>query len=318
MIAPLRLDEDLVPVAVGEAVDLVLDRRAVARPDRGDGAAEQRRAVQVVADERVRARVREGDVTVDLGRGDGLGLEGERHRLEVARLPVHAIEIDRVAPDARRRAGLEPAHRKAQAAQRLGQTDRRLLVDPPAGAAGEADVQQPPQEGAGGHDRAARFQHLARGQGDARELVPLDDQIGRLSFDEGEARCRPERAAHPLGIAVLVGLGARGLHGRSAAGVEQAELDAGLVDGASHLAAEGVDLAHQMALGEAADRRVAGHAGHRPPVERHNGGGASHARRGQRGFAAGVPGADDHDVEAPRPARLRAARRRLTSRCRSS
>ena len=36
MIPPLRLDEDLVAVPVGEAHDLVLDRRAVARAGRGD------------------------------------------------------------------------------------------------------------------------------------------------------------------------------------------------------------------------------------------------------------------------------------------
>jgi len=37
------------------------------------------------------------------------------------------------------------------------------------------------------------------------------------------------------------------------------KLDAGAVDGAAHDSVECIDLAHQMTLGEPADRRVARH-----------------------------------------------------------
>ena len=48
-VQPLRLEKYLVPVTVGKAVDLVLDRRAIARTRGIDRAGEQRRAVQVSA-----------------------------------------------------------------------------------------------------------------------------------------------------------------------------------------------------------------------------------------------------------------------------
>ena len=41
--------------------------------------------------------------------------------------------------------------------------------------------------------------------------------------------------------------------------VEHPEVDPRLVDGAAHDAVERVDLPHEVALADAADRRVAGH-----------------------------------------------------------
>ena len=61
IVEPLGLEEDLVAVAVGEALHLVLDRRAIARPPALDRAGEQRRAVEVRADDVVRALVGPGD-----------------------------------------------------------------------------------------------------------------------------------------------------------------------------------------------------------------------------------------------------------------
>ena len=143
MIAPLRLDEDLVAIAVGESDDLVLDRRAVARPGRRDPTCVQRRPVEVAADDRVRLRIREGDVAVDLGCVDGPRLEGKRHRIAVARLPVHRVKIDRGFQDARRRPGLQSPHRQAQTGQSPGQPDRGLLLEPATWAVLQADVQLP-------------------------------------------------------------------------------------------------------------------------------------------------------------------------------
>ena len=51
------------------------------------------------------------------------------------------------------------------------------------------------------------------------------------------------------------------MHGRALGAVEHAELDAGGVDDLAHLAAEGVDLADDLPLGDAADGRVAAHLG---------------------------------------------------------
>ncbi len=68
-----------------------------------------------------------------------------------------------------------------------------------------------------------------------------------------------EQRLHRLAVELAVGLGAGAADGRALAAVEHPELDAGAVDGPGHEPVEGVDLADQLALGEAADGRVAGH-----------------------------------------------------------
>ena len=86
------------------------------------------------------------------------------------------------------------------------------------------------------------------------------------------------------------------MHGRALGAVEHAELDAGRVDDLAHLAAEGVDLADDLPLGDAADGRVAAHLADGVGVHRQQGGAQPHARGGQGGLDAGVAGADDDDV----------------------
>ena len=60
-------------------------------------------------------------------------------------------------------------------------------------------------------------------------------------------------------VAPAVGLDARPAHRGALAGVEHAIVDRRMVGGAGDQAVEGVDLAHQMALAEPADRRIARH-----------------------------------------------------------
>ena len=77
----------------------------------------------------------------------------------------------------------------------------------------------------------------------------IDRQVGH----------RFDRRLHGRGIELAVGLGARAAHRRALAAVEHAELDAAGVRHAAHEAVERVDLAHEMALSEPADRRIARH-----------------------------------------------------------
>ncbi len=95
---------------------------------------------------------------------------------------------------------------------------------------------------------------------------------------------------------LLVHLRPRRPHGGTAAGIQQAELDADGVGHFAHDAAQGVDLAHQVALGDAADGGVAGHLRDQVEVHGDHGGPQAQARAGARGFAPGMAGADDHDV----------------------
>jgi hypothetical protein len=102
--------------------------------------------------------------------------------------------------------------------------------------------------------------------------------------------------AHPGVVGRFVALGAGGLDGGALAGVQDAELDAGGVGGEGLDAAEGVDLARQVALGQAADRRVARHQRDVRRVERQQEGIQSHLRGGVRRLATGVSGPHHDDV----------------------
>ena len=65
-VEPFGLEKQLVPLAVREPHDLVLERRAVARADAADLAVEERRLADVRAHELVDALGRVQQVAVDL------------------------------------------------------------------------------------------------------------------------------------------------------------------------------------------------------------------------------------------------------------
>ena len=106
---PFGLQVDLVGILVREAVDLVLDGGAIARPHAFDDAGEERRPIQRLADDLVRARVGVRDPARQLPRvlvctPD----EGEHgHRIQITRLDTQPAVIDGLAVDTRRCAGLE-------------------------------------------------------------------------------------------------------------------------------------------------------------------------------------------------------------------
>jgi len=65
---PFWLDENLMRAFVREAMHLVLDRGAIARPDTFDDAGEHWRSIAARANDLVRTLVRCGDVADDLRR----------------------------------------------------------------------------------------------------------------------------------------------------------------------------------------------------------------------------------------------------------
>ena len=100
-----------------------------------------------------------------------------------------------------------------------------------------------------------------------------------------------------MAVELAVRLGARPLHGRALAAVQHAELDARTVDGAAHDAVERVDLAHQVALAEPADGRVAGHLADGFELVRHKQRPRAPARGRRRRLAARMAAADHNDIE---------------------
>ncbi len=115
----------------------------------------------------------------------------------------------------------------------------------------------------------------------------------RLRENPLDVRLAFEARLHPGAVDLLVGLRARRPDGGAAAAVEELELEAGFVDRRAHQAAERVDLADEVTLRRAADGGIARHVGDRPARQRAQADAVAQARRGIRGFAAGVTRADD-------------------------
>ncbi len=297
VVEPFRLHEYLVRVPVGEAHDLVFDRRAIARAGAFDLPGIERRAVEIVADQIMARRGGAGDMTRHLGRGDGAGQRRERFRRVVAGLRREALPIDGPAVQAGRRAGLQPAEMKAKPGQGLRQSKGGRLADPAGRRGGRADMDEPAQEGPGGQDDRPAGDLLTR-RGDHPGDAPfaIEKQVLDASRFDAQVILLRQQPLHGLAVETAVGLGARPLHGGPLGTVQHAKLDAGAVDGAPHDPVEGVDLAHQMALAETADGGVAGHLADGVGPVGHQQGRGAHARGRRRSLGAGMAAADDDDV----------------------
>ena len=165
---------------------------------------------------------------------------------------------------------------------------RRLLL---------AAVDQPAQERAGGEHDGAGADAAAVGRHDAGGGTVLHDQVLHRRLDHLEVGGGADRRLHGGAIELAVGLGARALHRRPLGAVEQAELDAGGVRHPPHQAVQRIDLAHQVALAEPADGRVARHLADGGEAVRDQRRARAHARGGRRRLAAGMAAAHHDDVE---------------------
>src|SRR4029434_2970426 len=122
------------PLPVRKAHDLVLERRAIARPDPLNLPIEQRTSVDVAAYEFANALIGVNQPAANLIPKRRRRVERERNRHTVAWLldeqPVAnmCVEVDALPIKARWRAGLEPAHLEAERANRLREITRRRLT----------------------------------------------------------------------------------------------------------------------------------------------------------------------------------------------
>ena len=142
----------------------------------------------------------------------------------------------------------------------------------------------------------------------------LEDEVDYFGLLDEEVGLGFEDFAHFYAVEGFVALGAGGPDGGAAGGVEETELDAGGVGYLAHDSAKGVDLADEMAFGDAADGWVAAHLGDEVEVEGEDGGAEAHARGGHGGFASCVAGAYYYYVELFGKASLLYFRRSRVSR----
>ena len=162
-------------------------------------------------------------------------------------------------------------------------------------------MDQAGQERAGGQHDGVRLEANAELRDDARDAgvgaVAVERQVVDRLLEQRQVRLVLEAATDRLLVEHPVGLRARRAHRRPLARIEDAELDAGLVGGDRHRAAQRVDLLDEVPLADAADRRVARHLPERLDVVRQQQRAPAHARAGERGLGAGMAAADDDHVE---------------------
>ena len=292
-------------VLVGKAIDLVFHARAIARPDAFDLAGEHRAAIETGADDLVRARIGVGDPARHLRRMHGGGAHEAENRHGRRGATGHAIaglldaarEVDAAAIESRRRAGLQSRLRQLQFLQACRQGDRRRITRPTGLVVVQPDVDASVEEG------ARREHHRAGSEGDAdlrhgtHHAIAFDHEIVHRLLEQAQAGLVLQASTDGGLVEHPVGLRARRPHGRSLAGIQDAELDAGLVRRQGHGTPERIDLAHQVALADATDGGIAAHLPQGFDVVGEQQGLGTHAGGRQCRLGAGMAATDDDDVE---------------------
>ena len=214
----------------------------------------------------------------------------------IAGLLGQAAVVDAAAVDARRCAGLEARHPRRDFPQPRGQRERWRLAGATARVVVESHVNTSGKEGADGQHHGRCLEARAGKRDDTAYAAAFDDQVRRFLLEQLEARLVLQHAADGALVELTVGLRARRAYRRALARVQRAKLDAGAVGCARHRATERVDLAHQVALADAANRRIAAHRAELLDALGQQQCARTHARGRKRGFGAGVAAADYDDV----------------------
>ena len=233
----------------------------------------------------------------NLGQDRAGTVKAECRRRRVAALFLQAGKVDGRAQQTRGGAGFQAAQLQAQGAQAFGKAQGRGVAQAAARQVGQADVDAPVQKGAGGqqHVPGREFQALSRAH--ARDAARVRDDVCDCVLPEAQAGRGVERLLQNALIGVAVHLGACGAHGRALAHVQGAELDARRIGPEPHHAAQGVDLAHHVALGQAADGRIAGKIAQAVQVAADQQHVETQPGQSHGGFGAGVAAACDDAVK---------------------
>ena len=152
--------------------------------------------------------------------------------------------------------GAAPSSASCAASRRDGGIAHPAARHPPV-----ADVDHAVQERAGRQDHARPSQLDARSASidpATRRRRPAAARRLRLRSSSSPG-CASSSACIASRYKPPVDLRARALHSGALAPVQQAELNARAVGHPAHDAVQRVDLAHEVALAKAADRRIAGH-----------------------------------------------------------
>ena len=115
------------------------------------------------------------------------------------------------------------------------------------------------QEGACGEHDGLGPELDAQLRDDAHHAVTFQQQVIHRLLEEGQIGLILQRLPNGLAVQDAICLGARGSNRGALAGIENPELDTGVIGGNGHDAAQRIDFLDEMPLADPANRRVAGH-----------------------------------------------------------
>ncbi len=205
---------------VGEAVDLVLDGRAVARPHPFDHPGKHGRTFETRADDVVGARVGMGDPARQLARMHGATAEeGKYGSRIIARLFLAFRPVDAAAVETRRRAGFQAAYRQVELAQAMRERFRRRVARAPRLVILQADMDQAGEEGAGGEHHRVSGKLQAQPGSHARDAVAFHQEIVHRLLEQGEVFRVFQATTDRSLVQHAIGLGAGSAHRRALGGI---------------------------------------------------------------------------------------------------
>jgi len=234
----------------GEAMHLVLDRRAVARPDATDDPGIHRRAVKRSANDLVGALVGVRDPARQLARVQLAPAHEGEHRLG----PVSWLHFqhEKSTLRASRRGGVPVFNRPTgsfssrRRAARLRRPGHRLG---PLRSC-RANMDPAGEESTCGQDYRARPEPQPDLRDDANSAVPLDLNIVDRLLKQLEIRLVFQTTPDGLAIEHPIRLRSGRPNGGALGCVQSPELDARLIGGDRHCAAPSVDLLDEMTLAD--------------------------------------------------------------------
>ena len=296
-VEPFGFEENLVAITIREAMDLVLDRRTIARPLRVDRATEKRRTVEIGGNHIMRLAVRAGDCAEYL-RVHALACQ-RRHRpgFAIRSLFFQRRPIDSPPIEPRRCSSLQAREWQLGCPHLLRQLVRRCLADTPAFEPLFAAIQSSAQKRARAKDDSLGAHFRAVRQSYPAHRLAREKKLRYFSFDDGEIRLRRQHLLHCGAEQIAIRLDTRALYRASLAAIEHPIVDRCGVGSASQQPVECIDFAYEMSLAETTDGRVAAHCADLCGIECHQRRGHAHARCHGCSFAPGVAAADNDDLE---------------------
>ena len=290
------LDKELMALLVGKTDDLRLDAGTITGAHAGDRAVIHGTAVQVLPDDPVGLGVGIGQVAHRPVVKTMFGAERERLDLLISGLEPHLGKINAPAVDPGGRAGLEPAQGQPQPPQIVRKANSGVHAVRAGGLHTLAGDNGAVKKCAGGNDNSLGLILRTQAGGNAGNTAILRlhrDDLGLLQL---QIFLPLQGMLHVFLIPAAVSLGPQGMDRRAFAPVEHPVLNAAMVRRNTHLAAQGIQLPHQMSLARAADGRVTGHIAHGVQIDGKQDGVQAQPGGCQRRFDARVSRADHGDL----------------------